>query len=126
MEIAYRLKYSRNYVMSHRAGAAAPAFSWRSAAKRAWRRLAGGRRKLAARLARRIRWISLQVRRRVFRVSAASGYQEVGDHGRVRYDMSSYAKNFDDGEWRQEEEEYYSSRSFASRFGRAVDDDSPI
>ncbi|KAF8011222.1 hypothetical protein BT93_J1739 [Corymbia citriodora subsp. variegata] len=115
MEIARRLKYSRNGASSDRAAAA---FSWRSAAKRAWRRLARGRRKLAARLARRIRWISLQVRRRVLRVS---DYQEVG-----RYDMSSYAKNFDDGEWQQEEEEYYSSRSFASRFGRAVDDESPI
>ncbi|KAI3426616.1 Eukaryotic translation initiation factor 6 (eIF-6) [Psidium guajava] len=120
MEIACRLKYSRNGASSDRA---APAFSWRSAAKRAWRRLAKGRRKLAVRLARRVTWVSLQVRRRVLRVASAAGdYHEVGDHQPLRYDMLSYAKNFDDGEWRQEEEEYYSSRSFASRFGRAVDE----
>ncbi|KAI6671629.1 hypothetical protein NL676_006514 [Syzygium grande] len=121
MEIAYHSKYLRNDALSDQG--AAPAFSWRWTARRAWRRLARGRRKLAARLTGRIGWISLQVRRRVFRVSSASDYQEVGDHHRpVRYDMSSYAKNFDDGEWQQEEEEYYSSRSFASRFGRAVDE----
>lgn len=71
-----------------------------------------GKRRGIYRMVRRVVWISLHLKRRVAKMARASRTKRV----LKRYDAYSYSQNFDDGRWREEDEEFYRSGSFAFRF----------
>ncbi|OVA01092.1 hypothetical protein BVC80_8827g12 [Macleaya cordata] len=85
--------------------------------KRTTVRLMRGRRRLVKGLMRKVYWVSLQVKRRS---SEKMSRVRKGDrHVLLNYDLFSYSKNFDDGRWQLEEDEFYRVRSFANRFGQS-------
>lgn len=92
-----------------------PAVIWASLKRVAMKSMAMyvGRRRLLAGWVRRVVWASLDLKRRALRAAKARKERRL----LAAYDPQSYFHNFDDGRWREEEDEYYQSRSFAQRFG---------
>ncbi|KAG9456658.1 hypothetical protein H6P81_001166 [Aristolochia fimbriata] len=75
-----------------------------------------GKRRILVGLVRKVVWASVYLKRRVVRAAKGRRERQV----MRSYDHSSYLQNFDDGRWREEEEEFYRSRSFAQRFGHST------
>ncbi|CAL9042106.1 unnamed protein product [Musa banksii] len=81
--------------------------------------------KVAALCLRRRRWVMKHAKRATWAGLMARMRRAVGlvrtRHAlpAASYDSDSYARNFDDGGWKDEEAEFWRSGSFAYRFGQS-------
>ncbi|KAF6154263.1 hypothetical protein GIB67_026719 [Kingdonia uniflora] len=83
------------------------------AVKKIGLRLISRRRKLVLKMMKKMVWVSLQLKARALRISSC--FTKPNNNRLLNYDMFSYSKNFDDGKWQLEEEEFFRSRSFSYR-----------
>ena len=91
--------------------------AWRSI-KRVARRFLRRKIKLVVGMARKVVLAcAVKLKRKASRILNAKNRSSNGRLVLLSYDMCSYSKNFDDGKWQEEEDEYY--RSFSYRYGRA-------